>query len=186
MVLSSEIIGVIVGGALAIVAIVSGTLITYVIKLRDEKKIEKNAIRALLAEVYVNQKLLKTNVALIKNLSTFTGSLSEIAFLRDIYSVYFRDKIGLLDPKCGEKVIHYYAFLGEDFLETLDTLTGGLLSIPEKSELFLKKLGDAYKLGEELIECLNATRSKFLWFFVKSKVSNAYGLLKLFGERGKK
>ena len=151
MVLSSEIVGVIVGGALAIV---SGTLITYVIKLIDEKKIKKNAIRALLAEVYLNQKLLKTNVNIIKNLGSF-GGLHEIAFPRDIYSMYFRDKIGLLDPKCGEKVIHYYAFLGEDCLKTLDTITGGLLSIPEKSKLFLKTLGDAYKMGEELIKCLD-------------------------------
>ena len=45
MVLSSEIVGVIVGGALAIV---SGIIITYFIKVIDEKKIKKNAIRALL------------------------------------------------------------------------------------------------------------------------------------------
>ena len=151
MVLSSEIVGVIVGGALAIV---SGTIITYFIKLLDEKKIKKNATRALLAEVYVNQKLLKTNVNIIKHLSPF-GGLHEINFLRDIYSTYFVDKIGLLDPKCGEKVIHYYAFLGEDCLKTLDTITGGLLSIPHKRELFSKKLEDAYKMGEELIKCLD-------------------------------
>ena len=165
--LSGEIVGVIVGGLLAIF---SGVVLTYYTKHLEEKRIKRYTSRALLLEVKANQNRLQPR-------STFNKALEEhdirniqlqkeISFDRTIYSA-LSDKIGLLDNKCIEKVVQYYVEIKyiEEQYKKFEIIHGSPLSFLlvielkdeawDEIEEFLRNTEKVYNLGKELTKCLN-------------------------------
>jgi len=153
MVLSSEIIGVIVGGALVTV---SGILIHYVTKHLDEKRTKRHVSRAIRSEVEINQALLESLIASIEflknanvdvyseTLRPVVGSGKCITFERTLYPS-LSDKIGLLSSEIIELVAKYYGKL--HYIEAVLSLVK--MSEPQTIKI-LYGAKDAYKIGENL------------------------------------
>ena len=152
MVLSGEIIGVVVGGALVTV---SGILIHYVTKHLDEKRTKRRVSRAIRSEIEINQALLDPLIASIDffedpRIKTFPEILRPrvvtgkcITFERTLY-LSLSDKIGLLSSEIIELVAKYYGKLY--YIEAV-------LSIAMSEMQAMKVLNDAkdaYKIGENL------------------------------------
>lgn len=170
MVLSSELVGVIVGGVLAVG---SGMLITYFAKLLEEKKSKKYISSALLSEITANQNRLQPWVKVFKVLAGVVEDKEKIqvprmiSFDRTIYSA-ISDKIGLLDPERGEKVVQYYAktkFIEDEnyilegpVFHGIDVMVVGpsFKKIEGNKELkeYFKNVGEAWDMGWEAIKSL--------------------------------
>jgi len=156
--ISPEIFGVIIGG---IIGLLSGILVAYFAKRLDEKRSKNYVINVILSEIKINQKLLKTIVAVpIKDIPIS----KEIRFDMTVYSALI-EKIGLLEQKDNEKIIQHYNNMRkmENQLKIIheDISYSGMTDDQKKlikktqTEYYFKLAEEAYKLSEELLKSLN-------------------------------
>jgi len=194
--LSGATIGVIVG---AVLAGGIGIFTVYFTKFLEEKRTKKHTSKALLFEALANQNRLQPlanvteilkkveevvrlegcedEIELMKKVEEEDEIInillpSKISFDRTVYSA-LSDKIGLLNPKIGEKVVQYYAKI--KFTEDEDDNLGLVLQkydttgangyyktskyldvILSRDELrkYFTNAKEAYDIGRELIKSL--------------------------------
>ena len=158
-----------------------GIFTVYFTKFLEEKRTKKHTSKALLLEVQANQNRLQPLANVIKVVKKVDELKKgeedeekediirniqlpfEISFDRTVYSA-LSDKIGLLNPKIGEKVVQYYSKIkftedGDDNLRILHKVShakGYIRTIYERVEMkeYFTNAKEAYDIGRELIKSL--------------------------------